>query len=205
MSSNVFFFTFRKKVASTSFSLPWQRPLLYRNQSIDLLIRSIDWFLYVYMKVVSVMKELAVVLNIFRICNLHDLFSLLVLTLPLPARVFLFEYFKHVVCWGGAKDKFLQFPNIYWKPVIFIIDYERVFVWWILFDIIARTETNKNPADICLLKISNGNTRTMFMICSKLTKKTPEQHHWRRSGLFIVNFEQISHIFLCFQCWFSTS
>ena len=97
LSSNVFFFTFGKKVASTSFSLPWQRPLLYRNQSIDLLIRSIDWFLYVYMKVISVMKELAVVLNIFRICNLHDLFSQLVLTLPLPARVFLFEYFKHML------------------------------------------------------------------------------------------------------------
>ena len=94
LSSNVFFFTFRKKVASTSFSLPWQRPLPYSNQSIDLLIRSIDWFLYVYMKV---MKELAVVLNIFRIGSLHDLFLLLVLTLPLPARVFLFEYFKHML------------------------------------------------------------------------------------------------------------
>ena len=30
--------------------------------------------------------------------------------------------------------------------------------------------------------------------CSKLTIKTPEQRQWHRSGVFIVNFEQISHI-----------
>ena len=33
-------------------------------------------------------------------------------------------------------------------------------------------------------------------ICSKLTIKTPEQRHWRRYGVFIVNFEHISHFFL---------
>ena len=26
--------------------------------------------------------------------------------------------------------------------------------------------------------------------------KTPDQHQWRRSGVFIVNFEYISHFFL---------
>ena len=36
----------------------------------------------------------------------------------------------------------------------------------------------------------------MREIYSKLTIKTPEQVHWRRSGVFIVNFEQISHIVL---------
>ena len=25
-------------------------------------------------------------------------------------------------------------------------------------------------------------------------KDTPEQRHWRRSGVFIVNFEHISHL-----------
>ena len=35
-------------------------------------------------------------------------------------------------------------------------------------------------------------------MCSKLTIKTPEQHHWRRSGIFIVNFEHISHLVLVF-------
>ena len=38
-------------------------------------------------------------------------------------------------------------------------------------------------------------------ICSKLTIKTPERHassQWRRSGVFIVNFEHISHVVLVF-------
>ena len=34
----------------------------------------------------------------------------------------------------------------------------------------------------------------MCEICSKSTIKTPERREWRRSGVFIVNFEQISHI-----------
>ena len=33
----------------------------------------------------------------------------------------------------------------------------------------------------------------MCEICSSLTIKIPERHHWRHSGVFIVNFEQISH------------
>ena len=35
-------------------------------------------------------------------------------------------------------------------------------------------------------------------MCSKLSIKTPEQRHWLRSGVFIVNFEQIWHLFLVF-------
>ena len=34
--------------------------------------------------------------------------------------------------------------------------------------------------------------------CSKLTIKTPERRYWRRSGVFIVNFEHISHLVLVF-------
>ena len=33
---------------------------------------------------------------------------------------------------------------------------------------------------------------------SKLTIETPERRHWRRSGVFIVNFEHISHLVLVF-------
>ena len=29
------------------------------------------------------------------------------------------------------------------------------------------------------------------MICSKLTIKIPKPRHWRRSGVFIVNFEHV--------------
>ena len=39
-----------------------------------------------------------------------------------------------------------------------------------------------------MFKVNNRNTRTTCEICSKLTIKTPEQHHWRRSGVFIVNY-----------------
>ena len=54
------------------------------------------------------------------------------------------------------------------------------------------------PAGIYLFKVNNRNNRTMCEICSKLTIETPEQHHWRRSGVFIVNLEQISHFVLLF-------
>ena len=45
-------------------------------------------------------------------------------------------------------------------------------------------------AGIYLLKVNNRNTRTRCEICSKLTIKTP--------GVFIVNFEHISHLVLVF-------
>ena len=54
------------------------------------------------------------------------------------------------------------------------------------------------PANICLFKVSNKNYRKRYEICSKLTTETPEQRHWRRSVVFIVNFEHISHLFLVF-------
>ena len=52
------------------------------------------------------------------------------------------------------------------------------------------------PASIYLLKVNNRNTRTWCEICSKLTIKTPERRHWCRSGVFIVNFEHVSHLVL---------
>ena len=38
----------------------------------------------------------------------------------------------------------------------------------------------------------------MCKICSKLTIKSPERRNWGRSCIFIINFEQISHIVLAF-------
>ena len=40
------------------------------------------------------------------------------------------------------------------------------------------------------------NTRTRYEICSKLAIKIQERRQWRRSGVFIVNFEDISDLFL---------
>ena len=55
-----------------------------------------------------------------------------------------------------------------------------------------------SPTDIYLLKVNNRKTRTICGICSKLAIKTPERRYWRRSGVFIVNFEHISHHALLF-------
>ena len=79
-------------------------------------------------------------------------------------------------------------------------------------------------ANIYLFKVDNINTRKRCEICSKLRIKTPERCHWHRSGVFILNFEHISHFFLdvillfllltlnifhiffcCFYCWLWTS
>ena len=53
------------------------------------------------------------------------------------------------------------------------------------------------PAGIYLLKVKNRNTRTRCEICPKLTIKIPERRR-RRCGVFIVNFENISHLVLVF-------
>ena len=39
-----------------------------------------------------------------------------------------------------------------------------------------------------MFKVNNKSTRTRFEISSKLTLKTPERRHWRRFGVFSVNF-----------------
>ena len=54
------------------------------------------------------------------------------------------------------------------------------------------------PPGVYLFKDNNGNTRAMHETGLKLTIKAPERRHWRRSGVFIVNFEQILHIVLVF-------
>ena len=49
-------------------------------------------------------------------------------------------------------------------------------------------------AGIYLLKVNNKNTRTRCEICSQWKR------HWSRSGVFIVNFEHISHLVWCLYC-----
>ena len=54
------------------------------------------------------------------------------------------------------------------------------------------------PANIYLSEFNNRNSRKRCEICSKLTVKIVERHHWRHSGVFIVNSKHILHIFLVF-------
>ena len=57
-----------------------------------------------------------------------------------------------------------------------------------------------------LFKVNNRNTRTGCQICPKLTVNEPERHQSREDGtqsmtsfgVFIVNFEHISHLVLVF-------
>ena len=52
-----------------------------------------------------------------------------------------------------------------------------------------------------MFKVNKKNTRTRCKICSKLKIKTPERRHWRRTDVFIVNFEHISHLVLRASWW----
>ena len=54
-----------------------------------------------------------------------------------------------------------------------------------------------NLENIPMFEVNNGNTRRKCGIYSELTMKTPERSR-RRSGVFIINFERISHLFLLF-------
>ena len=49
-----------------------------------------------------------------------------------------------------------------------------------------------------MLKVNNRNTRAICDICLKLIIKTLERRNWCPSDTFIVNFEQISYVFLIF-------
>ena len=66
-----------------------------------------------------------------------------------------------------------------------------------IYDVTDWTASNYKtyPVNIYLLKVSNRNTRKRCEIWSKLTIKTPERRHSRRSGVSFVNFE---HIFTSF-------
>ena len=67
--------------------------------------------------------------------------------------------------------------------------------WWNVFD---KFDISVFPAGIYLPKVINGNTKTKCEICSDLTIKTPERCDWYHSGIFVVNFEHISHLVLVF-------
>ena len=53
-------------------------------------------------------------------------------------------------------------------------------------------------ANIYLFKVNNRNIRKRREIWWKLTIKIQERRQWRRSAVFIVNFEHTSHLFSVF-------
>ena len=51
------------------------------------------------------------------------------------------------------------------------------------------------PVKVYLFKVNNWDFEKRYEICSKLAIKSPERIDWRRSGVVIVNFEDISYFF----------
>ena len=64
--------------------------------------------------------------------------------------------------------------------------------------LVYRSNVKPCSASIYLFKVNNRNTRKRCETCSKLTIKTTERRQWSCSGVFIVNFEYIWHLFLLF-------
>ena len=62
----------------------------------------------------------------------------------------------------------------------------------------SESRFHSSLSGIYLFKDSIGNIKTVCKTSSKLTIKIPKGRRWRRSALFIVNFEQISHIVFVF-------
>ena len=50
------------------------------------------------------------------------------------------------------------------------------------------------PTSNYMFKSNNRNIRARCEICSNLTIKVPERGQWCHSGVFIANFEHISHL-----------
>ena len=72
------------------------------------------------------------------------------------------------------------------ENTIFTFYFDKIFHFIVTF-----SPWGPNPANIYLFKANNRN-RIKYEICSKLTIKTPEWSHWRRSSVFIVSFEHFT-------------
>ena len=77
----------------------------------------------------------------------------------------------------------LPYGNICWHVI------PLVAVWWHSFILFPN---------INMFTVDNRNKRKRCETCSKLTIKRPERRHWSCFGVFIINFEHISHLFLLF-------
>ena len=82
--------------------------------------------------------------------------------------------------------------------LIFLLFLKKFFLSRGFLKYTSNTWFEHFSANIYLFKANNRNTKKRCEICSKLIIKTPERRQRCRSGVFIVKFEHISHIFLVF-------
>ena len=116
--------------------------------------------------------------------------------------------YSHTICMQTGVY-FSEFPTAFQLSVkkcqrdklhLMIIKYFLVFGndFYIFFKnskFLSGFHNEWSPSNVYLFKVRNRKTRNRCEICSKLTIKIPERH---RFGVFIVNFEHISHLFLVF-------
>ena len=95
-----------------------------------------------------------------------------------------------------------------WTEAPFVVSFFSRLCWWFELACCLHAWAGfEVSAFTCSKLIIENNARTMCETCSNLTIKIPERRlvikirerrHWRCSGVFIVNFEHISHLVLVF-------
>ena len=67
---------------------------------------------------------------------------------------------------------------------------------FLVIQTIRLVETEFIPTGDCMFKVNKRNSRTRCETCSKLIIKTLERLWCLYCGVFVVNFEHISHLIL---------
>ena len=98
---------------------------------------------------------------------------------------------------------FMVLPSLLKKPLDFKPFSFRKVLWKAGHGVVnivtsVVNDFRVNPACIYFPQVNNRNARKRCNICLKSTTKTPERRLWRCSGVFIFNFEHISHLILVF-------
>ena len=112
-------------------------------------------------------------------------------------KIYKHRWFKQII-YTHVTEGFAKQTKISWANWVKLIDCNGININSPLTMQIAwcgLTTQVVDPANIYLFNVNNRNTRTRCEICSKLTIKKPER---RSGGIFTVNFEDISHLFLVF-------
>ena len=87
------------------------------------------------------------------------------------------------------------------KLIFFIrLKFQLTFYWFFIKfkQVLTKDFINPLRANIYLFIFNNKNNIKKCKIPAKLTIKKLTGHHWSHSGVFIDNFEHISHLFLAF-------
>ena len=76
----------------------------------------------------------------------------------------------------SLNDSYLLLVKVLTERTIFAPLYWMIMIFIDLINMVGKRKRTV-PADIYLFKVFNGNTRTIYKICSKSTIKTTERRH----------------------------